>query len=383
MSNIQRLIWVIMNLFNLLDIKGTLRKTFFVLGMCFLIVGQLEAASNVDLYIEREIVKYNASQQEQDEAIRQAFSRLIVRVTGIEQSLDNAEIQEALKNGSRYLATFRFEASDEFFTNVLGEQVQTKAMTMEFDRASVDSLLVQNRLPVWGSKRPDVLIWLADRIEGQDHILSDTEVTGISGYLEDQARRRGIPYMLPIMDLTDSLSLSFSEVYGLFSQDIEEASLRYEPEAVLAGRISQSGNDYKADWLMLFKGERIRLPTVTGNEEFIISQGIDLVAQRLSAQYALVLDPLLFGTISVQVLDIKNAVEFAALEDYLKSINLITKVTVSVFEENNITFEVEISGDRAQLVDVLSLDRQLIPVVEESLEAQLDNILVFQWNANN
>jgi hypothetical protein len=351
--------------------------------MCFFIAGTLKAASDIDLYVEREIVKQDASQQEQDDAIKRAFSRLIVRVTGIEQSLENAEIQESLENGSRYLATFRFEASDTFFTNVLGEQVPTKAMTMEFDKTSVDSLLVQNRLPVWGSKRPDVLIWLADRFEGQDHILSDTETTSFSESLEVEAHRRGIPYMLPIMDLTDSLSLSFSEVYGLFSQDIEEASLRYEPEAVLAGRISKSGNEYKADWLMLFKDERIRLPTVIGTEEFIISKGIDLVAQRLSAQYALVLDPLLFGNISVQVLEIKSAVEFAELEVYLQSINLITKATVSVFEDDNITFEVEISGDRAQLVDVLSLDKQLIPVVEESLEAQLDNTLVFQWNSNN
>ena len=47
--------------------------------------------------------------------------------------------------------------------------------------------------------------------------------------------------------------------------------------------------------------------------------------------------------------------------------------------EFDIEFNVEISGDQSQLQDVLALDGQLRPVDEITLEAQLDNILLFQW----
>lgn len=346
----------------------------------WLFFGQVFAATEINLYQERVVVSENANQSEQNEAIESAFRRLLVRVTGIQQVLDYPAINEALKNGSKYLATFRFEPSDEFFTNVLGEKVPTKSMNLTFDKKTVDALLVQNRLPVWGAKRPDVLIWLADRLEGQDHILADAEESDIALLMEAESQHRGIPYLLPIMDLTDTLSLSFSEVYGLFSRDIEEASLRYEPEAVLAGRLMRDGEElYKADWLMLFKGERLRLPTVSGSLEFVIAQGMDLVAQRLSEQYALILDPLLLGNLSVDVQGVRDLNDFAALESYLKSINIITKVTLSRYSEEGVSFNVEISGDQSQLADVLALDGQLIPMEEGTLEEQLDSQLLFEW----
>jgi hypothetical protein len=353
---------------------------FFLL---FVVCTNVFSATEVDLYSESVVVKQNANQSEQNEAIKTAFTRLLVRVTGIEQILNDPVVMDVLDSGSKYLATFRFEASDVLFKNVLGESVPTKSMILKFDRKSVDSFLVKNRLPVWGAKRPDVLIWIADRLDGQDHILSDSEESDIALELEQQTERRGIPYLLPIMDLEDSLTLSFSEVYGLFSRDIERASERYKPEAILAGRIIKTADQYSADWLMMFKGQRLRLPTITGTKEFVISQGVDIVAQRLSEQYALVLDPTMLGNMSVKVVDIKDLNEFAALENYLNTINLITKITVHSFQDNNVVFDIEISGDQAQLVDVMSLDGSLIPIEEGTLEEQLDNTLLFKWQPTN
>ena len=343
--------------------------------------GSVIAASTVDLYQEQVVVSQNASQKEQNEAIQSSFARLLVRVTGITQVLEYPAVIDELKQGNKYLATFRFEPSDVFFTNVLGEKVPTKLMNLTFDKKTVDAFLVQNRLPVWGEKRPDVLFWIADRLEGQDHILADAEESRLASIVAEQTDIRGIPYLLPIMDLTDSLTLSFSEVYGLFSQDIEVASERYKPEAILTGRVlaGSDENSYQADWLMLFKGERLRLPTVTGTLDEVIAQGVDLVAQRLSEQYALILDPLMLGNLTLKVSDIQSLGEFAALERYLQTINIITKATVRSFSGTDVEFNVEISGDQSQLQDVLALDGQLTPVEEVSLEAQLDNRLVFQW----
>jgi hypothetical protein len=143
----------------------------------------------------------------------------------------------------------------------------------------------------------------------------------------------------------------------------------------------QTADEVQADWLFMFKGERLRLPTVTGTKEEVIDRGIDLVAQRLSEQYALILDPLLLGNLTVSVVGVENLEQFSALETYLQSINIITGATLSIFSNEEISFNIEISGDQSQLRDVLALDGFLIPVEEETLEAQLDSRLVFEWTA--
>jgi hypothetical protein len=340
------------------------------------------AATELSLYQERIVVSGNATQKEQDDAIKQAFRQLLVRVTGVRATLREPAIAAELSQGNRFLSSFRFEASSEFFTNILGEQVATKAMVLDFDKATVDDLLIQNRLPVWGARRPDVLIWLADRLDGQDHILSDSETTEVSELLTSEAAARGVPLLLPIMDLTDTLNLSFTAVNGLFSQDIELASARYNAEAVLAGRIEQRESDYSADWLLLFKGERTRLATFNGTLADIVKEGLNMVAERMSEQYAFVSDPQLSGSIRLGVVNITDLTEFAAIERYLQSVNLITGITAHHFSAGDVVFELSISGDRMQLADLLTLDGQLVRIEEDSLAAQLDSLMYYQWLPN-
>lgn len=353
---------------------------------CFLLLATgifpllAQSATDVELYREKVVISQNAAQKEQNEAVADAFERVLVRVTGQDDALVTPEIRKELSNGSRYLTSFRFDSSDEFFTNILGEQVPTKSMILEFDENAVNSLLLRNQLPVWGSRRPDVLVWIADRSDA-DRIPSDSESSELTEALAVQADRRGLPYLLPIMDLTDTLALGFPELFGLFSQDIEAASARYESEAVLAGRLESSGEEYQADWLILFKGERIRVPRATGTLEEVVTAGVDAVSSRLAAQYAYVLDPNLLGSMQIQVLDVPDAQTFAAIEAYLGTVNLISQATVSSFIGDDITFNLQVSGDQLQLADVLALDGKLVPQPEMTLLEQLDNRLVYRWQS--
>ncbi|TCS42650.1 DUF2066 domain-containing protein [Reinekea marinisedimentorum] len=340
------------------------------------------AATDVQLYNERVVISQNANQKEQNDAIRQAFERVLARVTGQQETLQNASVRQQLDSGSKYLTSFRFEPSDEFFTNILGEKVATKAMILEFDENSVNSLLVRSGLPVWGSRRPEILVWIADRSAGPDNIPGESESSELADTLEAEAQLRGLPYLLPIMDLTDTLNIKFGDLYGLFSADIESASARYQADSVLAGRIDKNGNAYQADWLVLFKGERIRVPTVQGSLNEVVAAGLAAVSGRLSAQYAYVLDPSSVDNLQVQVLNVPDAVTFARIEGYLESVNLISQLTLSSLSGGNVTFNVQVSGDQMQLVDSLELDGKLVPVPELTLEEQLDSMLVYRWVAN-
>ena len=360
--------------------KQSLLYVLSLLSLTFFSALPVSAATELDLYSEAVVVSQTATRKEQNQAIKKAFQRLLVRVSGVEDVLDNKAVIAELDDGASYLATFRFEASDAFFTNVLGERVPTKTMILQFDKRAVDSLLVKNRLPVWGAKRPDVLVLIADRLDGNDHILADGEDSAEAQALQKITRERGIPYLLPIMDLTDSLAFDFADVYGLFSSDISAAAARYHPDAILTGRLSRlADGTLQADWLVLFKSERLRLASVQGTFEEVIGRGVNFVSKRLSEQYALILDPLMVGAFTIEVTDVKTLDDFAALEKYLKSINLITQVTLSRYSVDSVQFRVELSGDMNQLADIIALDKLLVPVAQSSLEAQLDNVLHYRW----
>lgn len=353
----------------------------YLLVIVTLCVSSAWAAVDVDVYKDRVVIAQQATSLEQDNAVQEAFKRVLVRVTGVSNTLQNEIIAAELPKASRYLSTFGFEPSSEFFSNVLGEKIPTKAMTMEFDSKAINALLLRNGQPVWGTKRPEILLWVADRLNNRERILSSSDESTIALSLAEQANVRGVPIVLPIMDLTDTLGLSFSDVYGLFSTNIERASERYSPDAIMAGRILTSGQQYKADWMIIFKGERVRLPVVGTSEASVIEAGVDFLAQRLSEHYALVSDPNVRGSLSLKIVDVPNLKTFAVLESYLNSVNLITQVSAQVFKGDDVTFNVVISGDQTQLRDVLALDGQLIPVRETSLADQLDNELVFRWRS--
>ncbi len=345
------------------------------------------SAINVDIYNEREVVRQNANQRELDNAIETAFKRLLIRVTGVKEILELAEIQVALENGSSYLSSFRFEVSDLFIENILGEQTPTKAMILNFEKATIEALLAKNQLPVWGEKRPEVLVWLGDRIGGQEHILADNEDSELAATVKAISSNRGVPTLYPIMDLEDILGLSFAELFGLFSADIERASVRYFSEAILAGRLIEDGQNsesedvFKADWLLLFKNERIRLPTASGTLDEVIEMGFDMVARRLAQQYATLYNPNQIGSLSLKIVNIGSLDEFSDVERYLNTLNMITQITIRELEGSNVSFDVKISGDQQQLADILALDERLMPEFETSLESKFDNVLLYKWQA--
>lgn len=352
------------------------------IALCLLLMSlPIWAARTLDLYTADAILATDARQSEQDAAVTDAMRQVLVRVTGRADINAEPAIQSALEKASSYLSTFRFERSDITLTNVLGESVPAKRMIMKFDQGAIQELLGRNRLPVWGAKRPETLIWLADRLDGSDHILADSEGSEFARALVEQSRVRGVPMILPIMDLTDTLNVSFTDVYGLFTADLGEASERYQPDAILVGRVSRNEDGYQADFVYLLQNDRQRYQVSAADKAGLAAQLIDQIALRLSDQYAVVMDPAMAGQVSLRINNVRGLDTLAAVENYLGSLNLITRTTLRQVRPAVVYFDLEISGDRTQLRDMLALDNRLKALPETGLGTQLDNELVYQWVA--
>ena len=197
-------------------------KLGFLLAVVLFIFtsSQVFCAGLVD--VEQGIVKVIDKQNSQREALKQ----VIVKMTGDRSSLSNAGIVKALRSADDYILSYEYSIQDD--------QPIYKAI---FDKNKIERLIRQQKLPLWGAQRPDAIIWLAYATDSNIKVVAEGENTEVSHSILTSAEGRGIPVLLPLMDLDDTISLSETDVWAQFLPVLENASRRYNSDYMLTARI--------------------------------------------------------------------------------------------------------------------------------------------------
>lgn len=187
------------------------------------------AAPLAELYKVREAV---ATQQaeEREQALRQAFDTLLLRLTGETDSRSEAVVQ--LRQDPQQLISK--------FAYVEG------AVVVNFDPLTTERALRSAGLSLWGADRPGVLAWwLTETVEGSQLVGDTREGTGD---LQQAAQHRGLPLRLPLADLGEQLAVDAETLAAKDPQELRELSERYDADGLLAVRARQSGERWEADW---------------------------------------------------------------------------------------------------------------------------------------
>lgn len=189
-------------------------------------IGAAHASTTIELGTGKVIVD-NKSSRALTNGTREALEQLLVKITGQQDISDYQTVDTLRKNANRYLRAYRFtEEQGELF------------LVAEFDRELIEAELVKQGLPIWGSRRPDALLWLAiEDQEGERRIVDDGNQSSLARMTRRQADTRGIPLALPLMDLDDTLTINGYDVWGLFPEQLVNAAKRYNVDYVLAARL--------------------------------------------------------------------------------------------------------------------------------------------------
>ena len=100
------------------------------------------------------------------DTFKEAFVTVLVRVTGNSNIVAKPEINDLLKNPSRFVQQYRYyEKSDEL--------PPTLNLWIHFDGESMERQLIKAGLPVWGKERPAVLIWFAVERQGKRFLVGE------------------------------------------------------------------------------------------------------------------------------------------------------------------------------------------------------------------
>ena len=325
-----------------------MRVTLFILAMIWGVAVQAVTVS--DLYRVSVPVQDQTSQSRAD-AVTAAFHKVLVKVSGTRETLDNALLADHEKRAESYISSLRYERQQDS-----GEL----RLEVNFMPAPLQKLLGQSGAPVWGASRPLTALWLVeDSGQGRTPVSLANELWGTA--VSSAMNERGVPVLFPAWDLDDEMALPLVRLWGLFEEDISRAAVRYSADGYLAGRILSIGDGLSFAGYSQYGEEYIPLQFSATSIEELASMLADHLAETLSDRYAVVALPseLAAGGHVIRVAGVDGFTDYRRLLDYLSEHVAIRGVRVLSLQGSEITLSIDTLNSWAQAWDVLALDRKL------------------------
>ena len=347
---------------NVTEIKTKIYLIFTLLLILFPF-GSL-AKTFEDLYVA-EVLVPNETSRELLAGSRAGLAQVLVRVSGSRAIQENKVIVEALNKSDSYYYQYGYESSDEliFFE---GDLTRALKLRLSYEPSVIAELLRRADLPVWGSNRPEVMVWLAYMENRERYILDEASGSELLSFLKSRASERGISLLFPILDLTDTSRISVPEIWGQFHEKVETASRRYAPEIILTGRLYNEPNQpVEGRWSHNGFGEWQSGEGVTSVAEDLLREIIDRLADDLASLYA---TDSAQGKVEVTVEGVNDFRKYAEINKYLKNLSPVVSSTLKYMEPNFSRFELRIEGQPEQLIEIVRLDGVLRIVKRSSGE---------------
>ena len=284
-----------------------------------------------------------------------ALAQVLIKVTGRRDAVVD---EEKFPDAGRLVQQYRIGAD--------------QTVWVRFDEVALRRELDRLGEPVWGSERPATLAWIIlDDGFGERRVLGGASAAmpggavpgkagpgandaGLIEELQATADTRGLPLLLPLVDRQEMSAISLRDVWGGSVETIEEASVRYAPDAVLIGRVrSMAFDEPVARWTLLLDGERFDWEGDVGSGANDVA---DFFAARLAASVGA------SNRVLLSVDDVVNLDSYGRLSAYLEDLDLVEAIAVDTVDGNRVVFSLKVRGDLQRFMRNIALQQVLTPV---------------------
>lgn len=303
-----------------------------------------------DLYRATAVVA-DESEESLTEGYRVGLKQVLVRVSGDRDVAGKDGMEAHLENAEAMLQSSQVEPAGN------GED----ELRMAFSPREVNSVLATTGARVWGANRPLTLAWVAVQ-DGSDRGLlvktGESSEQGWSALIQDWARERGLPLVLPPADKASDNSL-LSDVWGHFMMQVSAASSDIEHDLLAVVRVSRRNGGWQASWQ--FQGRDIeQSQSVTADsQEALAGAMVDAWVGELASRYAVTGTAVETGPyVRLSVDGIGSPKDYADIKRALSQLNPVQSVSAISVSRDRIVFKVEHSGEVAQLQQNISLDNR-------------------------
>jgi len=327
-----------------------------------------------DLY-QSNVVVESQDRVQRENAIKQALQSVLLKVGGKKSVLTHDVLKGAQKRATRYVSQYRYQ-----------RKKGQLSLVVSFNEDKVNKLFKDANLALWGSLRPQVLLWLIDEQGVSRSIVASDANTVIATSINDFSTQRGLPIITPLMDLTDSENVVLSDFWGYFPEQIQQASLRYFADTIVVMRVSDSSlvprdelvnieaSSQKESCGLLCDKQDIITPKVLDWRVFTQGvlytqkyQGLDrvsLINQGLSDITDLIYQSYALSTTAENdfVIEVKNVTSLKndiLLFNFLSDLSAVKAVSLTSAQGDVRQFKLDLIGSRASFLATLKLNNKL------------------------
>jgi len=338
------------------------------------------------------------SNQGRNAGFEKALKQVLVKVTGQQALMENRGLMEAFTPSEKYVQTFSFRENPEYQQYL--EQMQREAeqenavasspndgipdkqgvgderrnesdgareetiplpylLNVSFAEPSINRILAEYSVPVWGRNRPSILVWMATEKNGDRQIVGATDPE--AGQFQALASQRGLPVFFPVGDLSDLNAIKIEELWGLFPGAADLASARYQPDIILMLRVYQTQeNSWSANWLAAMKQGFMSGGRDDSSLHEIWDQVGTELAEVLSSRYGIV--KTLNGTervLAVEVGQVNRFQDYLAVQNHLENLPPVSAIRLKWVKGDLIGLEIELVTTESQFMEHLELAGRL------------------------
>lgn len=323
-----------------------MRLIGLILLSCLSVFTQAVVVS--DLY-EVRVEVADQSESSRTDALNEAIQQVLVKVSGNPETLQNETIQESSSQPNHYVRSYSYN------NNPVNNQLELK---VQFAQNLIDSLLRQTDQPIWGRSRPLILVWQAVEENNNRFIINPDQATWHYEF-ERAMNERGVPVIWPSLDLEDQLALPIANLWGLFRDDINNASERYLTDAYMAGRLVKVNDGWR--YTGFFHNAQLPLSLEAQDEdiEVVLRSITNQVANYLAHRYAIQSNTENSGQ-HIDVANINGFQQYQDLLNYLQANSAIKNIKVRAINQQQVSLELTLSTGWEQVWDTLALDHRLM-----------------------
>lgn len=299
---------------------------------------------------------------ERERGFRNALRQVIVRVVGRSDAPLNRDVEDLLESPARYVQSFRYRAidEDEREAEAGDEEPATHHLLVTFNGDRLERHLREAGVPVWGARRPEILAWVAVDEARDRYIVGTDDGADARAELEEHAERRGVPLMLPLLDVEDRDRIEFIDIRAPFLDAVAAAGLRYRADTMLVGHVERRAEgDWIGEWTLVANGGDATWRVRARNRGDLLGAGIDGATDRLAARLA--------GTggegvaLHVTVDAVRSLSDYRRVAEYLGGLARVQSADIDRLTQDSARFRIALQGPVEDFERAISADSLLDP----------------------
>ena len=333
------------------------------LSLILWLTGTVVLAAEVKDLFEAAVVVPDRSEAALNSGASAALAGVLVKLSGQRDAPRQQGAANMLRQARQWMLQYRFE--DDPATGDLN-------LIAAFDEAAVRDAMRAAGMPVWGSQRPDTLVWLiVDSASGRT-ILGGQEISAVRDALMHGSSKRGIPVLLPLVDIEESAHLTHAGDWSGLLTAALALSDRYGTSSTLVGHARQILPElWETEWSLRIGSEQFNWREEGSLIELLVEDSMDRLGDALASRYA---NPEVLSRterLVISISGISSGDNYARVQQHLEGLDIVQNLFVRSLDRRTLAVELTALGGLSALTEAISFGRVLRPDENQPLNFSL------------